>query len=285
MKKSTSLLLRTAGIPAILFAILMTALWCAEIMFTSSLAKAEAATTPTFYYSFKQAGTLIESSSFEKSSSPYFWLNSGAKLLIDGSVGKTIQGPLSKNDPWRITYAKSNPLDTGNGYYPQNIFRLLTKSKWNQVEQSIKFNVSKVNTTNTPNLGDWSGVLLMNRYQDGDNLYYAGVRFDGKAVIKKKYRGTYYTLALGNAFPVTSLYNIPADKWMGLRSTTVDLADGSVRIELWVDRNNSGSWERLLTTIDKPGTNGSGVISNSGHAGIRTDYLDISFDDYIIREL
>ena len=40
-------------------------------------------------------------------------------------------------------------------------------------------------------------MLLFNRYQDGQTLYYGGVRVDGAAVIKKKLAGVYTTLAYG----------------------------------------------------------------------------------------
>ncbi len=225
------------------------------------------------------------------STSPYFWLNSGAKLIIENGIGKTIQGSLASSDRWRLEYSAANPLDTGNGYFPQNLFRLVTKSTWDNIEQSVKFNINKVNLTDTPNRDGYSGVLLMSRYLNGDNLYYAGVRFDGTAVIKKKYKGQYYTLSSGAAFGSANLYDkllnpnlIPTKQWMGLKSIVTTLADGAVRIELWIDKQNNGSWQRLLTATDAPGKNGAGVISGPAHAGIRTDYSDVLFDDYVIKE-
>ena len=253
------------------------------------------ATTPntTFHYYFSSTGTLHESGSMIESSSPYFWLNSGGKLVIEGGVGKTVQGLLPDLDPWRLLYAVNNPLDTASGYFPQNLFRLVTKSTWDNVEQTVRFKITKLNMTETPNRDGWSGILLFSRYQDGDNLYYSGIRMDGTAVIKKKYQGTYYTLTSIPVFDADGSYHrdtnpnlIPGNVWMGLRSVTqTDQETGAVTIELWLDREDSGDWEKVLSATDRVGTQGAGVITGPAHAGIRTDYLDVWFDDYQLREL
>lgn len=247
-------------------------------------------TKASFHYYFKVNGALEEKGSMSESSSPYFWLNSGGRMLIEDGIGKTVQGKLPATDYWRTLYGRTNPLDTDNGYHPQNLLRLITKSKWDSFEQSIKFKIQATNLTDTPNRGGWSGVLMMSRYQDGYNLYYAGVRMDGTAVIKKKYKGVYYTLASGSAFKSATSYNketnpnlIPQGTWMGMKTTTVTNADGSVVVKLFIDRNNSGTWEQLITATDKPGVNGSGVVTGPAYAGIRTDYMDVVFDDYDLK--
>ncbi len=256
---------------------------------------AEVSPTPSsssLNYQFKVDGKLEEKGSMGLSSSPYFWLNSGGRLILEGGVGKTIQGKLGSTDYWRVLYGKNNALDTDGGYLPQNLFRLVTKNKWDNFEQSVKFNINKVNLTNTPNRGGYSGILLMTRYQDAANLYYAGVRMDGTSVIKKKYKGTYYTIASGPVFTSSTPYDrdtnpnlIPTSKWMGLKTSAVTASDGSVTVKLFIDRNNSGTWEQLLSVTDKPGTNGGNPITGSAHAGIRTDYMDVSFDDYNFKSI
>ncbi len=247
---------------------------------------------PNLHYTFRVDGTLAETGSANESSSPYFWLNSGGYLTLKDSVGGTNHGALPANNTWRLAYASSNALDTGNGYYPQNLFRLVTKSTWKNFEQSVRFRIDAVNETDTPNRDGYSGILLMSRYQDGANLYYSGIRMDGTAVIKKKLNGTYYTIASSpkifgqnERFDRESNPNlIPEDKWMRLRSIVTDQSDGSTKIELWLDRNDSGTWEQIATAIDKPGTYGSKTVTGAAFAGIRTDYMDISFDDYKLIE-
>lgn len=241
-----------------------------------------------FRYTFNVAGALNEAGSLSESSSPYFWLNSGGRMLMKDGVGSTVLGALPQNDFWRLLYSVSNPLDTGKGYYPQNIFRLLSRSTWDNASEEVRFNIQKVNMTDTPNRDEWSGVLLMSRYKDSDNLYYAGVRMDGDAVIKKKYKGTYTTLAQkpipawsASAYDRTSNPNlIPANRWMRLKTTTATKADGTVQIDLYLDENDDGKYERILSATDT-----SKTITGAGSMGLRTDYIDMKFDDLTITKI
>jgi hypothetical protein len=155
------------------------------------------------------------------------------------------------------------------------------------MSQEVKFNIQKLNKTDTPNRDGYSGILLMSRYKDGNNLYYSGIRQDGDAVIKKKKNGTYTTLAQKATKFKTSSYNkttnpnlIPERKWMRLKETTVTLADGSVRIDLYLDDNNDGTYEKILSATDT-----SNTVSGSGYTGIRTDYMDMHFEDYRVTKL
>lgn len=245
---------------------------------TAYAVEARSVSSP-FVYTFNSKGILNESPTMEESTSPYFWLNSGGRLILEDNVGKTIQGPLSIGDFWQKLYSTSSSLDTAGGIYPQNLFRLLTRSSWNNVSEEVKFNISKVNLTNTPNRDNYSGILLFSRYKDSDNLYYAGLRQDGTAVIKRKAGGSYTTLASETVFPgtydkTTNPNLIPTNKWMRLKMETKDLADGKVKITLWLDKTDSGSWTQILSTTDSAG------IKGKGYVGIRTDYMDISFDDF-----
>jgi hypothetical protein len=173
------------------------------------------ATTPiahaatSLYYTFNSDGILHESYPMEASSSKYFWLNSGGQMPIKAGLGGTNQGALPATNKWRLLYNQNNPLDTGNGYYPQNLFRWVTRSTWTNISQELPFKIAKLNKTNTPNRDGYSGVLLFARYaSDGQTTYYAGVRQDGAVVIKKKYKGTYYTMSQVNGiFSNGSPYN------------------------------------------------------------------------------
>jgi hypothetical protein len=256
---------------------------------------AQAATS--LYYTFNSDGVLAESFPMESSSSKYFWLNSGGKLPIKGGVGGTLQGPLPANDYWRVLYGKNNPLDTGNGYYPQNLFRWVTRSTWTNISQELPFKITKMNLTDTPNRDGYSGVLLFARYaSDGQTTYYAGVRQDGTPVIKKKYKGTYYTMSQPAAiFSNGSPYNkdtnpnlIPENKWMAIKFDVVNKADGTAALNLYLDQNydikTARNWKLVASATDAPNKYGSTPVLTTNYAGIRTDYMDVLFDNYRLTE-
>src|SRR5689334_3473255 len=99
------------------------------LVLLSCIASSSAIVTLPFHYSFTANGTLNEAGSLLASTSPYWWLNSGGKLVLQNGIGKTVRGALPEQDYWRIAYSLANPEDTDDGYHPQNIFRLLTKTK------------------------------------------------------------------------------------------------------------------------------------------------------------
>ncbi len=250
------------------------------------------ASTSGFLYTFNSDGVLNEAGSMAESTSPYFWLNSGGMLTMKNGLGSTIQGSLPTGQRWQVAYASANPLDTDNGYHPQNLFRLVTKSTWKNVVEEVAFRINAMELSTTPNRDGYSGILLMSRYTgDGQTLYYAGLRQDGTAVIKKKINGVYYTLAQAPVF--SGVYNkltnpnlIPANQWMKLRTETKDLANGDVSVTVYVDKANNGTWTKVLSATDHAGTyGGSAVISGSAYAGIRTDYMDVDFDNYRLTEI
>ena len=262
------------------------------VLFTpfSSYAVAAAPVTSPFRYTFNASGTLMEAGSMGESSSPYFWVNSGGKLPISGGVGMTVQGSLPVVDTTRQLYAKMNSLDTANGTNPQNTFRLVTRSEWGNSQETVKFKITKTNLADTPNRDGYSGIFLFGRYEDQYNLYYAGIRQDGQAVIKKKIDGTYYTLGEKQLFGSQDDYDrwtnanlIPEGKWMAIRARYENLAGGSVRVRLYIDTNNSGAFTEVLSVTDA-GTGGA-PLSGKGYAGIRTDYMDVQFDDFDLRNL
>lgn len=254
----------------------------AALVVLCALPSQASAQSGSFYYPFGTSGTLKEASSASVSSSPYFWLNSGAELRIANGEGSTVIGTLPSNSLFRLLYSLSNPLDTEDGYRPQNIFRLLTKSAWQNADTSAKISIVRLNATDTPNRDGYSGALLMARYKDGNNLYYAGIRQDGRAVIKKKIGGAYYTLAERAVFPgtydrTTNPNLLPTGKWMGLKLSVINQSDGSARLALLYDADTTGIWTTLLTATDR-GT--GGPVLSSGSSGLRSDYFDLKMDDF-----
>lgn len=236
-----------------------------------------------FGYNFDFPGTLIEAGNMRDSASPYWWLSSGAYLYVRNGVGATIQGSLPQNDYWRRYYARSNPTDTDNGYHPQNLFRLESRSRWQNFRQQAYFRIRRDNLSGSPNRNASNGLLLMSRYQNENNLYYAGIRVDGAAVIKKKYGGKYYTLAYARVFPGTydrtSRPNLlPKDLWVGLRSELTNNPDGTVRIVLYVDPG-PGGWVLVFDVLDN-GLAFGPAITSAGYGGIRTDFMDVELENY-----
>ncbi len=238
-----------------------------------------------FTYNFSSPGVLQESGSDLQTTSPYWYLNSGGKLIIEGDFGKTIQGPLSESDKWRRKYFLSNPLDTDNGYYPQNLFRILTRTKWLDYGEEVYFNIKKTNLSNSLNRNESNGILLFSRYQNSNNLYYGGLRVDGNVIVKKKQNGIYTTLSSKKIFSGT--YNrdrnpnlLPLDTWIGVRLETENLSTNSVVIRVYTDFGRTGSWtlQSEVVDVNKP-------ILTSGYGGIRTDFMDIFFDSYRITEI
>jgi hypothetical protein len=242
----------------------------------------------SFGDSFNTDGAIEETGAMSQSSSPNWWMNSGGRLTKSGGYGHTVQGDLPEADYWRRLYAQNNPLDTDDGYHPQNLFRFVLRSRWRNFDQLVYFRINRVNMSVSPNRNASNGVLLFNRYQDGQTLYYAGVRVDGAAVIKKKLAGVYTTLAYGGIFPgygtfdVTNNPNlIPENQWIGLRTMVTTNADGSVEVQLLVDQG--GGWNVVLDAVDT-GASAGPPITADGYAGIRTDFMDADFESYSIAE-
>ncbi len=242
-------------------------------------------------YNFAKDGVLPEAGKMSESWSPYFWLNSGGYLIIENGVGKTVQKKLSENDRWRLLYSKSNPKDTANGAQPQNIFRLVTKQTWLNYSQVIKVKIDSYNTSISSNRNASNGVLLLHRYLDGDNLYYAGVRVDGQVVIKKKYRGKYYTMFVQKIFLDENYQRddnpnlIPENSWFGLMTQIANLDHSQVQVRVFIDQNNTGSWQLVAEAVDDGQKYGGKAITEPGFAGIRTDFMDAEFDDYQVRAI
>jgi len=247
--------------------------------------------TLPFAYPFRGTGILQEKDRASKSGNPYWWLNSGAELVFSGNFAATIEGSLPTDDPWRTAYADSNSRDTDDGYHPQNLFRLVSRQKWLDYRQTLYFQIIRDNLSQSPNRNDSNGIFLFNRYQDGDNLYYTGIRVDGTAVIKKKQNGEYVTLAQtpvwSNGHPYDRISNtdiLPKGQWVGLESRMSDLPGNRVNIELWLDQKGNGQWVKILSVIDD-GSSFGPTIDRAGCIGIRTDFMDVLFWQYKVNNV
>ncbi len=243
-----------------------------------------------FSDSFEIEVDIHEAGKSHESESSNWWLSSGGIMEVKNGVAKTIHDNLNNENKWRGLYYKNNPRDTDNGFHPQNIFRLVTKGEWKNLTQQVIFSISTDNLSESSYRNDSNGILFFNRYKDSNNLYYAGIRVDGFAVIKKKIEGTYFTLAYNQIYP--GKYDreknpnlLPHGQWIGLKSEVTDNGDDSVNIKLYIDRERNGNWELIAEAVDEGRKYGGYPFFDTGHGGIRTDFMDVEFDDYSIREV
>jgi hypothetical protein len=228
-----------------------------------------------------EEGSLHEQRNPDESGSKYWWVDSGGLFVVRDGMGMTVQGELDRFSKWRIAYNASNPQDTDGGYRPQNIFRLISRSEWSDVSEEVGFRITTDNLSVSPNRNESNGVLLMSRYLDNDNLYYAGIRVDGAAVIKRKRDGVYETLAYekilnGTYGRESNPSLLPKNEWMSMRMTTENLPNGGVHIELFLKRNSETEWRKILQADDLH----EQAIETKGRIGIRSDFMDVQFDDF-----
>ncbi|OGI27016.1 MAG: hypothetical protein A2359_04310 [Candidatus Moranbacteria bacterium RIFOXYB1_FULL_43_19] len=254
------------------------------------VAQAEA-NASTFFENFGGKGALNESGSIESSASSDWWLNSGGQMKFRKGEGWTVQKKISSRSSWKKIYQRTNSADTDGGKHPQNIFRLITRTSWQNFSQEAHFKVKKFNLSQSSNRNASNGLLLMSRYEDSDNLYYAGVRVDGYAVIKKKKNGEYFTLAYDRYFSrkeysrqsKSRSHLLPKNKWIALKTEIRNLDGGKVEIKLFIQKKKN--WVLIAEALDEPGKYGGDAILGEGYAGIRTDFMDVQFDKYRINGL
>lgn len=259
-----------------------------EIFFLAFVAAAipshAAATTPIIFAdSFSHRELLSEGESMAKSTDRSWWLNSGAYVFFNNFVATTVHGELAANDPLRLEYAASDPGETDLGYHPQNIFRLITRTKAQNFRQEAYFKIDRYIISPDEHRSESNGLLLFSHYVDSQNLYYAGIRVDGNAIIKKKQNGKYFTLAsnqiLAGSYDRDLSPNLlPMNSYVGLRSEIRNI-DGKVMISLYLDQFNNGYWKLIANAVDD-GKNIGPPIINKSYAGIRTDFMDVRIKKY-----
>lgn len=276
-------------VSALIFTGIMRGRGISPFSFLSSLIKSEK--KHKFEDKFnKKSRQIEETGKMSESSSGNWWVNSGGWMDISGGTGKTIQGDLSSDSKWYKNYKDNNPEDTDDGSHPQNIFRLVTREKWQNFSQQAYFRINKINLSESENRNESNGILLFNRYKNEDNLYYTGLRVDGYAVIKKKIDGEYHTLAYEKVYDGAKYDRegspnlLPVGKWIGLRSVVATNKDGDVEISLYRKKGRKTKKWKLAARYTDKGQKGD-RIEDTGYGGIRTDFMDVEFDKYKISEL
>lgn len=241
-----------------------------------------------FRYPFSVDGRLEEIGVLENSSSPYWWVSSGAFLDLKDGLGRTNQGDLGLNSKWQLLYDKNNPVDSDLGLHPQNIFRMTTRSKWQDASHEIFYRIDRNQLSQSVSRNASNGLLQMTRYLDQNNLYYTGLRVDGYAVIKKKIGGRYYTMAYkpvykGQKYDRLLKPNLlPLNTWIGLKTVTKNLDASRVSIKFYADIGKTGAWTLLAEAIDDGVAYGGPALTAAGYSGLRTDFMDVSMDNFAV---
>lgn len=210
--------------------------------------------TPPFDYTFDSPAVVSQSSTLDRSASPYFWVKSGSSLAIANGVAKT---PTSSN-------------------YNELFMRTL----WQDISESVYTKILSEHLARYANRNPWNGILQYVRYQNDSNYYYAGVRDDGNAVIAKKLNGTYKVIASSKFFPGTYSKDthptlLPQNTWIGLRTNVTTGVNGAAIITLFVDEGRTGNWTKAVSVTDT-----DNPITAKGLLGIRTDYMNVLYDDF-----
>lgn len=229
---------------------------------------------------------LEETASPEESSSEKFWLNSGAYFYVFDGVGSTVTGSLEEGSKWQQAFWEYNPESTQGGFYPQNIFRLLTRDVWQNSQSTLEFVVHQNNLAKTPERNESNGVLLFMRYIDSDNLYYAGLRVDGHAVLKRKTFGEYETLAEvpvieGTYHSITNPNLLKLNSPYSIRSSIKNNSYGDPVVDFYYRENPSDAWHHVFSYLDMS----ENAIRATAHNGIRTDFMDVEFLRYEVKDI
>ncbi len=234
---------------------------------------------------------LEEAGEINESKSQDWWVNSGALMKMVPTGGSTNIGSLPENSKWQKVYQEANATDTDNGFYPQNIFRLLTRATWQNFEEQAYFTIHTLNKSESPNRNDSNAILFFSRYKDSDNLYYAGIRVDGYSVIKKKINGIYSVLDERQLFPDKAAYDrennsmlIPLKRPIGLRFETVTRKNGNVHLRLFADIGKTGIWTLVAEADDRP-LSSAAPLYEAGFGGVRTDFMDVSFEEISFKQV
>jgi hypothetical protein len=241
--------------------------------------------------SLSSSTTLEEAEGFDASANPAYWLNSGAYAYFSGvSDFATLHGDLPPGSKWQQSYMNSNSIDTDGGIHPQNLFRLFTKDMYGNGSYVAYAKIDSTIKSLSPNRNDSNGVFLMIHAKDSDNLYYAGLRVDGNAVIKKKIGGIYYTLAEVPVFAYAAYDTntmpsvLPLKTWLGMKADVRTVGQGNVDIIFSIDLSGAGIWIPLLHITDMPSQTVQ-TLPDAGHAGIRSDFMEMEIKDFKVSSL
>jgi hypothetical protein len=255
----------------------------------SALGGLVASSAGAFEETFDRDTVIEEAPRAAVSRNPRWWVSAGGRVTFAEGTAYTIQGSLPPWDPWARAYARTKPVDTEQGRRPQNVFRMVTRETGRTFRQRVSVRIRSTNLAASTERGPFSGIFLESRFLNDNNFYVAGLRFDGQAVIKKRREAEAFTVAIAPVYPGTydrqSNPNLlPQNRWFSIRSTIHDVP-GGVRILLEIHDPALGpDWIPVLDVLDGPGGADGRPVVGAGSAGIRTDFMDVQLDDYLVFE-
>jgi hypothetical protein len=168
--------------------------------------------------------------------------------------------------------ARNGGKNSRQGWTDDFIFRMVTISRdqagekimWTDQTMAATLMIRRNKWDRKNEIENYSGLHVFFRYQDSDNLYVASARNDGQMTIKQKCNGTYETLAVGK---------LP-DRYLD------DRKEGRLKPGVWINLKVSAVGPYLTFYIDgEPMLNANSVSLEWGTTGIRTDNVEIYFDD------
>ena len=213
---------------------------------------------------FPKDGSIERAASLEESTDPNFWLDSNQNLKFTDGI--------------------TNASDK---------LSLVTKKEFGDSVQSVYFNVSSANDNLKERKAE-NMVGLYIRYVDERNYYAVGIGADGKVKIKKVSDGEEANLL----FPQRQIFPGKYDETknpdlipntdFGLKVQAINSDNGSVTISVSMDWGYD-EWSPVVTVIDSPLSPlfpdpNPNYLFSRGHGGIISDYMNVSFRGYSIRE-
>lgn len=244
-----------------------------------------------FQDTFDAPRTIEEVAKPSVSSDPSWWLQSGGRVEIRNGTARTVQGSLPPDDQWRIQYSSTDPQESRDGFRPQNMFRLLQKRPWGNIEQTVYVKINAYDTSLVEHRDAFNGVYFVYRYnQTNGQLYKVGIRVDGAVVVQKRLPDEDLETIWYERTGLRGQYNrahnpilIPMHKKIGLRSRIyTSQSSRAVNFQLFVDWGD-GHWTLLTDFWDRVRDDGdTDPIIQKGLAGIQTEFMDAEFSDYQI---
>jgi hypothetical protein len=78
---------------------------------------------------------------------------------------------------------------------------------------------------------------------------------------------------------------LPHNTWIRLRSDTVTSPDGSVTVKLSMLDKKTNTFKLLLSAIDSGQYDKTSPVTGTHPIGLRTDFMDVKFDDILMQKL
>lgn len=176
----------------------------------------------------------------------------------DGNLSEDDRG----NSPPLQSHDFSELASTGYWYQARD---------WKNVEFTVYFSVDEILDDTEEELElVLRSVLHDNNVENGcgGSSYHCCINYvDGRVRFKKEENHAEYEI---DNYTSTDIGNIGTGRWIGFKGVVFNRADGSVEMEIWVDKSNNNTWTKYHSKIDTGnwGDNMDGCGASSGGAKI-----------------